>query len=511
MNYYEAFMEVQNVKAVDNIDFDLRKLSRILTSVKVIYDSNEESSLIFRHDDDDVFDERFFQVMNDLFVQASQQKVVIDADVVSGARLLCQLKLDPGSRTRIVTEACIDNLSAADDGDFKTTKSSKFDLKSLILDEENVTIRANKTIGAYESLEEYLDCQRTLITEDFFIPLRKGLKDLANSRESLYAYGSGKVTRAYVDRLVVKLDKVSQKIDWAGSGSTSRLIFGSLVVLELEAAGKETTSFWTVIERTFNEGNLEISLSPCNKVQQAWPFEGQEIKAVYESVIYYEAYHHVIRALYSLRKIPFEDALVKCDRNGLKIECSDVVDDLQMRKGHHKEEAAIFSSSADLLKALNSPRNEEEKYERFKVHQLLSRVCNESQLKSIKSCLSCKIGLIQGPPGTGKSYVGTLLAKLLVSNLKGSRRPLVVICFTNHALDTFLESLLEFSSKIIRIGGRSKSTRLEAHNLTSLKRSLIESGTRDKRIYKAQLLLFCLFPEHGKMNRAKFYYNYGPF
>lgn len=45
--------------------------------------------------------------------------------------------------------------------------------------------------------------------------------------------------------------------------------------------------------------------------------------------------------------------------------------------------------------------------------------------------------------------------------------PLLVVCLTNHALDSFLEDLLDSgaTTSLVRVGGRSKSPRLEQHNL----------------------------------------------
>ena len=98
--------------------------------------------------------------------------------------------------------------------------------------------------------------------------------------------------------------------------------------------------------------------------------------------------------------------------------------------------------------------------------------------------------------GTGKSYVGTILAKLLIPKQK---KPLVVICYTNHALDHFLESLIGFTDKIIRIGSRSKNSKLDKYNLSGLKRSLLETGSRDKRIYKAVTAL----NQHLKLGKSE--------
>ena len=97
---------------------------------------------------------------------------------------------------------------------------------------------------------------------------------------------------------------------------------------------------------------------------------------------------------------------------------------------------------------------------------------NESQLKSIQAVFNHRINLIQGPPGTGKSYVGKLLLNILLKNRRlyeSQPSPILLVCYTNRALDSFLEDMLDVTNKIIRIGGRSKSEVLEIHNLASIK------------------------------------------
>ena len=50
------------------------------------------------------------------------------------------------------------------------------------------------------------------------------------------------------------------------------------------------------------------------------------------------------------------------------------------------------------------------------------------------------------------------------------RRPIHVVCYTNHALDQFLEGIHKFHPKgIVRIGGRSKSEVMKACSLLELK------------------------------------------
>ena len=94
--------------------------------------------------------------------------------------------------------------------------------------------------------------------------------------------------------------------------------------------------------------------------------------------------------------------------------------------------------------------------------------------------------------GTGKSYIGQILVRLLLSNREKlwpnakKRRPILVVCFTNRALDSFLEATLQFTDRVVRIGGRSKSELLEAHNLNSIKKWSKDASMRDGTLYKLE-------------------------
>ncbi len=60
-----------------------------------------------------------------------------------------------------------------------------------------------------------------------------------------------------------------------------------------------------------------------------------------------------------------------------------------------------------------------------------------------------------GFSGTGKSFIGALAAKTLH---KYTSQVILVVCFTNHALDQFLEDLLKIgipAADMIRLGGKS--------------------------------------------------------
>ena len=97
-----------------------------------------------------------------------------------------------------------------------------------------------------------------------------------------------------------------------------------------------------------------------------------------------------------------------------------------------------------------------------------------AQQASVLHALSSELALIQGPPGTGKSYTGISLVKILLHSCENIESgPILIVCYTNHALDQFLESLVESKvSQIIRIGRRSQSTVLEKCTLHHLTREM---------------------------------------
>lgn len=52
---------------------------------------------------------------------------------------------------------------------------------------------------------------------------------------------------------------------------------------------------------------------------------------------------------------------------------------------------------------------------------------------------------------------------------KLSTGPLFLVCYTNHALDQFLEKNMESTSKVIRLGGRTKNENFKQLNINSVR------------------------------------------
>ncbi|KAL7627407.1 hypothetical protein AAE478_001600 [Parahypoxylon ruwenzoriense] len=77
-----------------------------------------------------------------------------------------------------------------------------------------------------------------------------------------------------------------------------------------------------------------------------------------------------------------------------------------------------------------------------------------SQIKALIHGLTYQTCQIQGPPGTGKSLVGALLAKILLDK---TNETLLILSYTNHALDQFAEDLMDIGISqdvIVRLGSK---------------------------------------------------------
>ncbi|KAF5570747.1 NFX1-type zinc finger-containing protein [Fusarium phyllophilum] len=96
---------------------------------------------------------------------------------------------------------------------------------------------------------------------------------------------------------------------------------------------------------------------------------------------------------------------------------------------------------------------------------------DSGQCQGLIAALTREYALIQGPPGTGKSYLGVQLVQVLLAVRKQANLgPIVISCYTNHALDQFLKHLDDIGiDNIVRIGNRSTTPELESKNLRAIK------------------------------------------
>ena len=72
-------------------------------------------------------------------------------------------------------------------------------------------------------------------------------------------------------------------------------------------------------------------------------------------------------------------------------------------------------------------------------------------------------------PGTGKTFIAKRVMQVLLDNADHwygqLKTPILLICYTNHALDQFIEGILDFEESIVRYGGNSKNERVAEYSI----------------------------------------------
>ncbi|KAG6845312.1 hypothetical protein H0H87_011162 [Tephrocybe sp. NHM501043] len=109
--------------------------------------------------------------------------------------------------------------------------------------------------------------------------------------------------------------------------------------------------------------------------------------------------------------------------------------------------------------------NDPESIARARLQLRHSRL-DSSQAEAVIDALTREIALIQGPPGTGKSFTGIELLRVLVKSAK----PILMIAFTNHALDHLMTGVLDagITDKLVRLGSRSADERIKKFSIEEI-------------------------------------------
>ncbi|XP_052816634.1 NFX1-type zinc finger-containing protein 1-like [Mya arenaria] len=353
-------------------------------------------------------------------------------------------------------------------------------------------LRANKVEGKYSSVDTYLDVQFRLLREDYVKPLRDGIFEYQKSIKTgenvkklrnIRIYHSVQIlfpvcTSSGLNH-IVRFDNSSLKgINWVAS---QRLKHGSLVCLSPD--NFETVVYAVIKNRDPNkleEGQLEIHFDNLSSEVLCGKRNATFIMA--ESAAYFEAYRHVLEGLQEITdEMPMSRYIITCDT---KIKPPSYV----LNKGSPEYDFTCLLQEND-----NAP---EIKYPVLNTRQWPS--CNQlgldtSQYQALQTAVTKEFALIQGPPGTGKTFVGLKIAKLLLANSSfwkpnEQQSPLLVVCYTNHALDQFLEGMLQFCERegIVRIGSRCKNANLEPFLLHTVKEKKRTSKERKFSILQSE-------------------------
>ncbi|KAG1185790.1 hypothetical protein G6F36_006673 [Rhizopus arrhizus] len=367
-----------------------------------------------------------------------------------------------------------------------TTATDEFDDYRMPIPD----VPVNQVRSPYESAEQYLYTHYELMRHDFLIPLRnavkgykkdyaaiKGKEDLSVAMEKLapaqkpfrlyehvqlnaIVFG----TRQPLYRISFRLPYYV-RVQWAQS---KRLMPGSLVLLSKDHFETDL-KVATIVDRGEEpmqgpnrfEYMLDLYLERDND-EQPLGFGDPTLSDKDNYVMieatdgYFEAYRHILKVLQKVKsdELPFSPYIVNLSKETLV--------------PHYAAKKRIYD--ANVYKT--SHRGERWPIDIMGAWPEYNTGMDKTQLDALKTILSRNLSIIQGPPGSGKTFVGTYAMRVLLNNFNESLGPIVCICQTNHALDQFLEHILTYNDKIVRVGGRSKSELLKQHTLYEHKKQL---------------------------------------
>ncbi|XP_057823678.2 uncharacterized protein LOC131035924 isoform X2 [Cryptomeria japonica] len=323
-----------------------------------------------------------------------------------------------------------------------------------------------KKKGSYGSVDEYLDTYYTLLREDCFAPLRKGLADLKANKldpRDMKVWTDGQVLGVHFSRRKpgITLAITAQRL--GGEGPAQLPMTGTLLCIS-DAGGNFESSTWGVVAKCEEDKKARvIFVEPVDGKGGAGGSSaecmsrllGSSSLVFAENPTFYKAYEPILRGLQQMdcHNFSFLEEFVHArwthqPANYLSDPATTV--DWGCLFG----ETCVRSGVKELDNLIKGGYR---------------TTLDPSQLSAIKLAVNNRLVLIQGPPGTGKSFVGVRILQIVLSADTLPAGPALVVTYKNQGLDHFLQSCLNFCPEgIVRVGGRSTEPSLDKFNLFSL-------------------------------------------
>ncbi|GLJ15080.1 hypothetical protein SUGI_0246490 [Cryptomeria japonica] len=325
-----------------------------------------------------------------------------------------------------------------------------------------------KKKGGYGSVDEYLDTYYTLLREDCFAPLRKGLGDLRANKldpRDMKVWTNGSVLGIHFSRRNPGITFAITAQRLGGEGPVKLPMPETLLCIS-DDGGKFESMTWGVVARCEEDNKSRVMfVEPVGGKAGAGGSSAQCINRLLgasglvfaENPTFYKAYELVLRRLQQMEchNFPFLEEFVYA-------------------KWTHQPAQYLSNPATTVdwgcLFGETSVRSGVKELDNL-MKDGYKTTLDASQLNAIRLAVNNRLVLIQGPPGTGKSFVGVRILRIALSADTLPAGPALVVTYKNQGLDHFLLSCLKFCPEgVVRVGGRSTEPTLERFNLFSLLR-----------------------------------------
>eukprot|EP01080_Neovahlkampfia_damariscottae_P004533 gene4533-7910_t len=325
------------------------------------------------------------------------------------------------------------------------------------LTQKNKNLVANNILRSWNSLNDYVSTHFNLLKEDYVSTLREGMEKYSKNEKiktrDLPVFTNAEIVKISAEKSVPLFSLKFQSNIKADRLEKSRVFtYGSLVLLFPQIDDKKKIfkcePIIGIVQDRDAIGKMTIDIDIIGNIELV---DLLKTYIIIECPCYFNSIGPVLTTLKSFEALPFQELLL-----GQKTEIdipnyikeNPIVDITCLMKSQNKK------VKIDVVKEWIDENNS-------------NLILDKSQSNALKNTLNSRISIIKGPPGTGKTFIGIKIAKLLVKKINA---PIVIICYTNHALDQFLEGLIDEVPKLVRIGGRSKTEnqKLISRNLNKI-------------------------------------------
>ncbi|KAG0367590.1 hypothetical protein BGZ54_003635, partial [Gamsiella multidivaricata] len=367
-------------------------------------------------------------------------------------------------------------------------KKDNFRFQSICPSEEDINMDEypeppeNIVHMAHESTEKYIEAHFRLLRADCTLPVRDAIRSyrggIVEDNEMMIYINVRPMALLFANiGLVHRMSFIvdGRRVNWRQS---KRLIPGTIVCLSINEF--EHFRFATVVERDLeflqNPRDLRIGIKFIHP-DPLYDFNPDICYTMIEAMQgYFEAYQHILKCLQDIdpSTLPFQPQLVGLepeleqpaysrriaslwDRDFLEMSVQEFPSIVKGQEPHFRD----------------NPKDREQTKPRPAPEPVQPNV-----LDAVQRMLTQELAVVQGPPGTGKTFLGLLTTHILLEQCRtAATGPMIIVCQTNHALDQFLEGIMKFEDRIIRLGSRSKSAIVSERTLYNVRKRYKENPT----------------------------------
>ena len=383
-----------------------------------------------------------------------------------------------------------------------------------------VDLPRNIIKGEYASALQYLEIQYRLLREDFINPLRRAFHEkFSTIKVEKEEEGKDQAADVTVEEGEITEDAQLRAEDYVKIGNESYTSY-ECSAFEIHFQTKDDSHINWERSKRFTYGDLVCLINDDHSIILFATIADRNVEDLRRGIVtvdfktevdikglprmryrmiespgFYAAYAPILRHLYTLQdkpdSLPFSRYIVKLEKEIQRPQYISEQNEYELDL--HTVVCTQHESDESSCKTVNVL--DKEAWDALPTPQL-----DDSQKTALYSALTQELCIIQGPPGTGKTYIGLKIVEALLQNrtswdktvkntlaeasAKHSQANIVVVCYTNHALDQFLEGIIKRigdtiprGTRVRRIGGRSKSEVLKEYNIsTFVKNHLKQRG-----------------------------------